>query len=133
MEGATQSEAGHVGSTGAAVGSGSRDQSQAAGPGGAAQSQGHQHQPGEVRGYAQADRHLTCVSPFTFLTCISACSKLKEVEERSRETVEQMESLKKEMEDSRSHSNKGTVSSKSESDQVPARCRGTVGLQGDQT
>lgn len=39
--------------------------------------------------------------------CLSAYSKLKETEERSKEMVEQMETLKKEMEETRSRSDKG--------------------------
>lgn len=49
VEGASQPEAGHVCSSGAAVSTGRRDPGQAAGPGGAPQSQSNQHLPREVR------------------------------------------------------------------------------------
>lgn len=39
--------------------------------------------------------------------CVRVCSKLKDSEERSKEMGEQMEGLKKEMEESRSRSDKG--------------------------
>lgn len=46
------------------------------------------------------------VAPLLTCTCLSVCSKLRESEDRSREAVEQMENLKKEVEESRSHPEK---------------------------
>lgn len=41
--------------------------------------------------------------------CVCVCSKLRDSEDKSREMGEQMEGLKKEMEESRSRSDKGEV------------------------
>lgn len=51
--------------------------------------------------------------PAHLSVCLSVCSKLKESEERSRDMGEQMESLKKEMEESRTRSDKGESESPS--------------------
>lgn len=106
VEDAPLRQAGHVGASGAAVGSGRRDQGEAEHPGRAEQGQSGQHRHRMVgqRQFPAAEKHAAAAW-LTPSSCFT--SKLQDMESKNQELLAEIDRLKKETEELRLR--RGTV------------------------